>query len=115
MTEIDLRRFHRQLRLSDHFTGQFAQELIQPPIPVRIARLLAGSQRQVGSPQSSQKGLQEAMLKEFLGFLPVFMTRQGELIEIATDFPRRKDKWIGKWLRTSVDRTAVRAVTVQGA
>src|SRR5438552_6430637 len=115
MTEIYLRRFHRQLWPSDHFTGQFAQELIQPPISVRIARRLAGSQRQVRSPQSSQKCFQEALLKELLGFLPVFMTRQGELIEIVADFPRRKDKWIRKWLRTRVDRTVDGAVTVQGA
>jgi hypothetical protein len=43
------------------------------------------------------------------------MARQGQLIEVATHFARRKYELMGKWLRAGMDRTTVGAVPIQGA
>src|SRR6266481_7034171 len=43
------------------------------------------------------------------------MARQGQLIEVATHFARRKYELMGKWLRAGMDRTTVGALPIQGA
>src|SRR5262249_39750944 len=69
----------------------------------------------IRSPRPPQECFHEALVKEFLSFLPILMTCQCQLIEIAADFAGWENERMRKRLRAGVDWSSVDATDVQSA
>src|SRR5207237_1645534 len=106
---VDLLLIGAEFRLFQDMGGELVEQLIEAAVGVAELLRLVGRPREVGPAQAAEERLEEALLEQLLGRVPVVLAGAGQFVETATGAAGGEDEGAVELLRADGDRAGAAA------